>query len=152
MIAIALAHPHVFWLSLGGVLLAAEMLSGSGYLLWSGTAAVITGAAAWLLLPGWEWQGALFAGLTITTAWLWWRWLSGRVKRQPRGGSQLNQRGRQLTGQRFTLNSALVNGRGQLRVGDSCWPVMADSDLPSGTQVEVVGVEGITLRIRAITH
>lgn len=37
MIAMILVHPHLFWLSLGGLLLAAEMLGGNGYLLWSGT-------------------------------------------------------------------------------------------------------------------
>ncbi len=30
MIDMILAHPHLFWLSLGGLLLAAEMLGGSG--------------------------------------------------------------------------------------------------------------------------
>ena len=32
MIALILAHPHIFWLSLGGLLLAAEMLGGNGYM------------------------------------------------------------------------------------------------------------------------
>ena len=32
MIALILAHPHIFWLSLGGLLLAAEMLGGNGSL------------------------------------------------------------------------------------------------------------------------
>ncbi|HCA1984768.1 NfeD family protein, partial [Klebsiella pneumoniae] len=49
MIGMILAHPHLFWLSLGGLLLAAEMLGGSGYLLWSGVAGVVTGALTWLL-------------------------------------------------------------------------------------------------------
>ncbi|HCC10856.1 MAG TPA: NfeD family protein, partial [Atlantibacter hermannii] len=31
MMAFFLMHPHTFWLSLGGLLLAAEMLGGSGY-------------------------------------------------------------------------------------------------------------------------
>ncbi|VEB62414.1 Putative activity regulator of membraneprotease YbbK [Salmonella enterica subsp. enterica] len=31
MIAMILVHPHIFWLSLGGLLLAAEMLGGNGY-------------------------------------------------------------------------------------------------------------------------
>ncbi len=48
MIAMILVHPHIFWLSLGGLLLAAEMLGGNGYLLWSGVAAVITGLTVWL--------------------------------------------------------------------------------------------------------
>ena len=33
MIELIAAHPHAFWLSLGGLLLAAEMLGGNGYLL-----------------------------------------------------------------------------------------------------------------------
>ena len=47
MIALILAHPHIFWLSLGGLLLAAEMLGGNGYLLWSGIAGVVTGLLVW---------------------------------------------------------------------------------------------------------
>lgn len=57
MIAMILVHPHIFWLSLGGLLLAAEMLGGNGYLLWSGVAAVITGLVVWLVPLDWAWQG-----------------------------------------------------------------------------------------------
>jgi membrane protein implicated in regulation of membrane protease activity len=52
----------------------------------------------------------------------------------------------------FTLDSALVNGRGHMRVGDSSWPVIADEDLSAGAKVEVVAVEGITLRIRTLSR
>ncbi|MEW5559006.1 NfeD family protein [Enterobacter asburiae] len=148
MIDALLVHPHIFWLSLGGVLLAAEMLGGNGYLLWSGVAAIVTGLLVWLLPFGWEWQGALFAVLTLLAAWLWWRWLASRVRQQPRADSQLNQRGQQLVGKVFTLDSALSNGRGHMRVGDSSWPVTADDDLPAGSRVEVIAVEGITLKVR----
>ncbi len=49
------ANPHWFWLSLGGLLLAAEMLGASGYLLWSGVSALVVGAIVWLLPQlGWE--------------------------------------------------------------------------------------------------
>ena len=149
MIELIVAHPHAFWLSLGGLLLAAEMLGGNGYLLWSGVAAVITGLVVWLLPVGWEWQGALFAVLTLVAAWLWWRWLNRQVKVQKPADAHLNQRGQQIVGKRFTLDSALVNGRGHMRVGDSSWPVVADVDLSAGTQVEVIAVEGITLRVKA---
>lgn len=148
MIETLLVHPHIFWLSLGGVLLAAEMLGGNGYLLWSGVAAIVTGLLVWLLPFGWEWQGVLFALLTLVAAWLWWRWLTNRVRQQPRADSQLNQRGQQLVGKVFTLETALRNGRGHMRVGDSSWPVLADDDLPAGCRVEVVAVEGITLKVR----
>ena len=146
---ILLTHPHIFWLSLGGILLAAEMLGGNGYLLWSGVAAVVTGLVVWLLPFGWEWQGVMFSLLTMLAAWLWWRWLARREKDQKPADAALNQRGVQLVGRHFTLETDLVNGRGHMRVGDSSWPVSADDDLPAGTQVVVIAVEGITLRVRA---
>ncbi|WP_200779728.1 NfeD family protein [Klebsiella pneumoniae] len=130
MIGMILTHPHLFWLSLGGLLLAAEMLGGSGYLLWSGVAGVVTGALTWLLPLSWEWQGTLFAVLTLLAAWLWSKWLRKRVKTQR------------------PADAPLVNGRGHVRVGDSSWPVIADEDFAAGSKVEVIAVEGITLRIR----
>ncbi|AJZ90530.1 MULTISPECIES: NfeD family protein [Cedecea] len=148
MIDSILAHPHVFWLALGGLLLAAEMLGASGYLLWSGVAAVITGLLVWLLPLGWETQGVCFALLTLVAAFLWWRWLSSRKQQIP--GEVLNQRGQQLVGRRFRLEAALVNGRGHVRVADSSWPVTADEDLPAGCEVVVLAVEGITLKIKAV--
>ncbi|XTZ37401.1 NfeD family protein [Salmonella enterica] len=150
MTTLLLEHSHLAWLILGGLLLAAEMLGGNGYLLWSGVAAVVTGLLTWLLPFSWEWQGVLFALLTMLAAWLWWQWLSRRVRQQNPGEAMLNQRGQQLLGQRFQLDNALVNGRGHMRVGDSTWPVSAADDLPAGTHVEVISIEGITLRIKAV--
>ncbi|TGD60097.1 NfeD family protein, partial [Salmonella enterica subsp. enterica serovar Poona] len=64
--------------------------------------------------------------------------------------SRRNHPGQHRVGRRFMLDAALVNGRGHMRVGDSSWPVCADEDLRAGTHVEVIAVEGITLRIRAV--
>ena len=149
MIAVLFEHAYIFWLSLGGLLLAAEMLGGNGYLLWSGVAAVVTGLLVWLVPFGWELQGVIFAVLTLIAAWLWWLWLSRRVRDQKPADASLNQRGQQLVGRRFILDNTLVNGRGHMRVGDSSWPVSAGSDLPAGSKVEVIAVEGITLHIKA---
>lgn len=150
MIALILAHPHIFWLTLGGLLLAAEMLGSNGYLLWSGVAGIVTGLLTWAIPFSWEWQGTLFAVLTLLAAWLWSKWLRKRMRQQRPADAQLNQRGQQLVGRRFTLDNALENGRGHVRVGDSSWPVIADEDLAAGSKVEVVAVEGITLRVRTI--
>ncbi|ENT2951251.1 NfeD family protein [Klebsiella aerogenes] len=149
MIALILAHPHIFWLTLGGLLLAAEMLGSNGYLLWSGVAGVVTGLLTWAIPFSWEWQGTLFAVLTLLAAWLWSKWLRKRMRQQRPADAQLNQRGQQLVGRRFTLDNALENGRGHVRVGDSSWPVIAGEDLAAGSKVEVVAIEGITLRVRA---
>ena len=116
MIEMIVGHPHIFWLSLGGLLLAAEMLGGNGYLLWSGVAAVITGILVWLLPVDWEWQGVIFAVLTLLAAWFWWKWMAKRVREQKPADSQLNQRGQQLVGRLWsmvvdTCGLATVHGR-----------------------------------------
>ncbi|MTD40793.1 NfeD family protein [Erwinia sp. CPCC 100877] len=147
MAAMLVEHPHVFWLTLGGLLLAAEMLGTGGYLLWSGIAAVIVGILSWLVPLNWEWQGFSFALLTVLSAFGWWRWMATRSRERPANG--INQRGQSMIGQVLVLDEALSNGRGQVRIGDGHWPVIADCDLPAGTRVKVVAIEGITLRIES---
>ncbi|CAK6495344.1 Inner membrane protein YbbJ [Pantoea sp. Nvir] len=139
------AHPHWFWLTLGGLLLAAEMLGTSGYLLWSGIAAVLVGIIEWLTPFSWTAQGTLFAVLTLVCVYLWYRWMRQRERHQQ--PNSLNQRGNQLIGTHLTLEAPLVNGIGHVRLGDSSWRVQAERDLPAGTQVVVTGIEGITLHI-----
>ncbi len=145
MLAEAVSHPYALWLTLGGLLLAAEMLGTGGYLLWSGISAVTVGLLSWILPLPWEWQGATFALLTMVAAFLWFRWIQ-RSNRQ-KAPTTLNQRGSQMVGLHLTLNETLVNGLGHVNIGDSSWRVQADNDLPTGSEVVVVAVEGITLRI-----
>ncbi|WP_311791761.1 MULTISPECIES: NfeD family protein [Pantoea] len=140
-----ITHPHWFWLTLGGLLLAAEMLGTSGYLLWSGIAAVLVGLVEWLAPFSWTAQGTLFALLTLVCVYLWYRWMRHRERHQQ--PNSLNQRGNQLIGTHLTLDAPLINGIGHVKLGDSSWRVQADQDLPAGTQVIVTGVEGITLHI-----
>lgn len=146
MLVEIIAHPHWFWLTLGGLLLAAEMLGTSGYLLWSGLAAVIVGLIEWFVPVSWTAQGSLFAAMTLICVFLWYRWMRHReVRQRP---NALNQRGNQMIGLQLTLDTALHNHTGHVRIGDSSWRVEADQDLPAGTPVVVIGIEGITLRIQ----
>ncbi|WP_174866106.1 NfeD family protein [Pectobacterium polaris] len=149
-IELVMENAHWFWLSLGGLLLAAEMLGASGYSLWSGLSAVLVGLLTWVMPLGWPLQGTIFAILTIVTALLWWYWLRKRTLSRPQ--SMLNQRGQQLVGLRATLTDPVINGFGRVNIGDSSWRVKSEQDLPVGTQVEVVAIDGITLHVRPIEH
>ncbi|UFK38306.1 NfeD family protein [Pectobacterium parvum] len=149
-IELVMENAHWFWLSLGGLLLAAEMLGASGYSLWSGLSAVLVGLLTGVMPMGWPWQGTIFAILTIVTALLWWYWLRKRTLSRPQ--SMLNQRGQQLVGLRATLTDPVINGFGRVNIGDSSWRVKSEQDLPVGTQVEVIAIDGITLYVRPIEH
>ena len=52
-----------------------------------------------------------------------------------------------MIGQRYELVEAIVNGRGKVRVGDGQW-LVTGTDLPLGSTVEVVAVDGNTLQVR----
>lgn len=142
-------NAHWVWLSLGGLLLAAEMLGAIGYLLWSGLSAVIIGLLTWVLPLPWAWQGTLFAVLTIIIALLWWYWLRSRSRRIA-DATLLNQRSRQLIGVRATVTEVDEDGIGRARIGDSTWRIKTDEVLPVGTTVEVIAVDGITLHVRTL--
>ncbi|QCR36842.1 NfeD family protein [Nissabacter sp. SGAir0207] len=141
-------HPQGIWLTLGGLLLAAEMLGAGGYLLWSGVAAMLTGLLLWLLPLGWQVQLLAFALLTLLTAGGWWLWL----KRRPGtpAARRLNRRGEQLIGTRATLRAPLHNGYGRLEIGDSSWRIHSDAPLQAGDEVEVIAIDGITLEVRPL--
>ena len=53
-----------------------------------------------------------------------------------------------MSGEIFHLTEPIVDGRGRMKVADTMWRV-AGPDLPAGTKVRVVAVEGTVLRVAA---
>lgn len=134
------------WLGIALILLIAEVLVSGGFLLWIGISAAVVGILVWIFpheIP-WGVQMLLFGMGALISSALWWAYL----KRNPSKTDepQLNLRNEQYIGRTFTLSEAIVNGRGKIRSGDSWWIVMG-SDLPVGTKVKVIGVEGIILKV-----
>jgi membrane protein implicated in regulation of membrane protease activity len=136
------------WWILGLVLAVVEIVAPGAFFLWLGIAAGATGLVL-LVLPGlgWEWQGAIFAVLAVVAV------IAGRavVRRQrpPRTVSQLNRRGEQYLGRVFTVDQAIVNGRGSIRVDDTVWRAEG-ADTPAGSAVRVTGVDGTVLRVEPV--
>lgn len=130
------------WLAIGLLLLIVEMVLPTGFvLLWVGVSALIVGALAWVLPAlGWQFEFALFGVLSIVSILVY-----RRFRRPPPETDQptLNRRGASYVGRQFTLVEPIVNGVGRLRVDDSQWRITG-TDVPAGTQVRVVAVDGIT--------
>ncbi|MFP1455875.1 NfeD family protein [Escherichia coli] len=55
-------------------------------------------------------------------------------------------------GKEFTLSDDIVNGKGQLLIGDTFWPVetLHNENYPAGTRVIVTDMQGITLKVMTI--
>lgn len=134
------------WLGLGTVLLILEVFGAGGYLLWIGVAAASVGVISYLLPVPWPLQFLLFAVLSVLTAVYWWQRQRSSAKKSDQPG--LNMRGQELIGRTFVVQSAIVGGRGKIKVNDGVWMVIGP-DLPVGSQVRVISQNGAVLKVEA---
>lgn len=137
------------WMVLGLVLLGAEVLVPGFFLIWIGIAAIIVGALSLALWDAafWTWQVQVlvFLGLALVSAFV------GRALMKRSGVSDqplLNKRGEQLVGKVATLDEAIVNGRGRIRIDDTVWRV-SGPDLDAGTRVRVARLTDSELVVEA---
>ncbi len=139
---------HYLWWILALLLIAGELLLPGYFLLWIGLAAAAMGVVLWALPSlGVLVQAVLFALLALAACVLYARLLRPKLERRVPGSEQLNRRAEQMIGQRYELVEPIVNGRGKARVGDGQW-LVSGPDLPLGATVEVVAVDGTTLKVR----
>jgi hypothetical protein len=133
------------WWIAGIVLLGIEIFAPGFWFLWMAVAAGIVGAILFFM-PDLSWQGQMlfFAVLSVVSL-IGWR---AYQRRHPTVSDQpnLNRRGAQYVGRVFTLDEAIVNGTGKIRVDDTTWKV-AGADRPLGAKVRVTGVAGTVLTV-----
>lgn len=139
--------PYYVWLVAGLALCALETVVPGAFLIWIGLAGLFVGVIEFLLPAGFGAQALEFAALTLGLV-LIGRKVYGSLAA---GGDQLPlSRAHALIGRAFPLETAIVNGFGSIRVGDSVWRVAGD-DMPAGAQVRVAGLgEGAAIRVERV--
>lgn len=136
------------WLVFGAALLVVELgFAGTVFLLWLSAAAIITGVAM-IVAPAlsWQLQVLVFSIAAVLTLLVTRAWLKRRPIQTDRPA--LNRRGTAYIGRQFTLKHPIENGAGELIVDDTLWRI-AGPDLPAGSVVEILDVEGTRLRVAA---
>jgi len=138
---------HYGWWLLALVLTGAELLAPGYFMIWIGAAAAAVGLIL-MVLPELSFlaQSVLFVLLALVCCYVYWHFVrraAGERSDQP----LLNRRAEQYIGRRFVLETAIVNGHGKARVGDSLW-LVEGPDLPAGTPIEVVAADGSTLKVQ----
>jgi membrane protein implicated in regulation of membrane protease activity len=131
------------------LLLVLEVLAPGVFMLWLGLAAMLVGAISIFLDWSWQAQFIAFAVFSVAAIPLWRR-LSmqvGTITDEP----FLNRRAEALVGRIFTLEKPIVDGSGTMPIGDTVWRVTG-ADVPAGSRVKVVGVDGTALRVERITN
>lgn len=144
---LAALEQHWFWLSIGLVLGAIEMLAPGFFLMWLGLAAIIVGVLTWLLPISLPLQVALFAILSVLTVYAGKRFFSNNPIEST--DPKLNDRGARLTGEVVTVVEAISSGRGRVKVGDTEWNARGEN-AKVGAQVRVTGADGAVLLVEAV--
>jgi membrane protein implicated in regulation of membrane protease activity len=134
-----------YWAVLGAVLGVIEIAVPAMVCIWLAAAALGVTVIAWRY-PGlaWEHQSLIFAALAVASVVLG-RTAFGHPGASDRG-KHLNRRAESYIGRTFTLDGAIIDGRGRLRVDDTVW-LVAGPDLPAGTRVRVTGSDNTLLRV-----
>lgn len=136
-------HGLWVWTGLAAGLLAVEILTGSGWLLWAAAAAAAVGVLGLAIDLTPTTALLAFAVLTIVSTLLARRYFPRSLE----AGDNLNDNVGRLLGQR----GAMVSG-GRVAIDGKEWPAVPDGEsaLKTGTPVEVVSIEGSRLTVRAI--
>jgi membrane protein implicated in regulation of membrane protease activity len=135
------------WWILAGVFLIVELLAPGVFFMWLGAAAAAVGLIELIYDLPWQMEIAIFAVLSVVFVVVGRPWVLNRQhveSDQP----HLNKRINQYVGQRHVLASAIVNGRGQIRIDDTTWDVIGP-DLEKDAWVKVTGVDGLKLQVEA---
>jgi hypothetical protein len=138
------------WCAIGLILLAAEMATGTFYVLWFGVAALIMTLISWLM-PALDisLQLVLFAALSVGSIFIWRTYYKKNETHTRIGQSQGEEIGRM--GIVTEAISASQNGRIQFAqglMGSREWTAIANENIAIGTQAVVVAVEGNALRVK----
>ncbi|HEY5105841.1 MAG TPA: NfeD family protein [Caulobacteraceae bacterium] len=141
------ANPFWVWLAIGAAFLAAELATGSGWLLWpAGSAAIVAFTALAIRLGGLG-ELALFAAATIVTTYVGRRFMPSA----PSGGLDINDAQSRLVGRQAEAAAAFAAGLGRVFVDGKEWAAELDGPGPvaAGAKLEVVAVlGGARLKVR----
>jgi len=136
--------PGWWWLIGGLLLLMAELVAPGVFLLFIGAAAMVTGAFVLQFDLGIGPALILFAIYTALAVAIGRKVYGNRNVDSP--DPLLNDRSARLIGRSVTVVTAVDEGSGRVRVGDSEWSARGGPAQP-GELVRVVAVEGNCLRV-----
>jgi membrane protein implicated in regulation of membrane protease activity len=141
------SHPFWAWIAVAAAVLAVEIATGSGWLLWpaasAGAVALLAGFAGLDPAPAL----GVFAGLTIVTTFLARRYLPRSLGA---AGHDINDNVARLVGHHGRAVAAFEGQHGRVFIDGKEWAAeLADgAELAAGARVEVVGVQGARLQVR----
>ena len=142
-----LSHPFWVWIAFAAAILAVEVATGSGWLLWPAAAAAVVAVLAEFTPISAPLALVVFALLTIVSTLLARRYLPRSVTAH---GHDINDQVNRLVGHHGVAVAAFAGRVGRVFIDGKEWAAELDEGdaLEAGSRVEVVAVAGARLRVR----
>ena len=135
---------HWWWLGAGALLGILEILLPGIFLIWVAIAAWVTALIVAFIPLTLAWQLVVFVALAFVTVFVGRQYYARNPVESD--DPNLNARASRLIGQIVTVDSAIENGKGRVRVGDGVWNARGP-DAPAGASVRIVAAEGTCLTV-----
>jgi membrane protein implicated in regulation of membrane protease activity len=140
-------QPFWFWAALAAALLAIEVVTGSGWLLWASASAGATAVATAVFDVSFPGALLVFALLTLFSTLLARRYLPRPLNGE---GADINDNVARLVGHRGSVVQTFAGRSGRVFIDGKEWAAELDEGeaLEAGVAVEVTGVAGARLKVR----
>ncbi len=138
---------HWWWIGAGALLGILEILLPGIFLVWIAIAAWITALLVAFVPLSLAWQLVIFVLLAFVTVYIGRQYYARNPVES--ADPNLNVRASRLIGQTVTVESAIENGRGRVRVGDGVWNATGP-DAPSGAKVRITAADGTLLTVEPV--
>ena len=148
LLSMAANHPFWAWAALAAALLGTEAIPGSGWLLWPATCAAVMAVLSMVFKFDAVQAVGLFAVLTLASTYLGRRFIPQLAGHDDR---DINDATGRLIGHHGKTVGAFSGRAGRVFIDGKEWAATSDTelDLPAGTAVEVTGLEGAHLKVKA---
>lgn len=137
------------WLAIAVLLLIAEVLGTSGFLLGAAVAAFVMTALVFLV-PGMGigMQIFIYAVISVIATVIYFKFFRAT---QPPNEDELPSRAEAMLGRRFKLEESISAGNEtRIQIGDSMWVISSLSDIAEGVEVEVVDCDSMRLQVATL--
>lgn len=136
------------WLILGAILLIVEVASFTLLFFWLAIAAFIMAGISYVMPDlTLTTQLFIFAAVALLSVIVWHK--AFKKTQDTMGDARMNNRAERYIGQTATLIEPIENGQGKIKIEDSLWKVRCNDKLAAGTQVEIIGADGVLLDVKA---
>lgn len=142
-------HNPWHWAVVGLLLILLEFITPGVYVCWIGLGALLT-AISVFIWPNLSVSGELlvFSVFSVIAMIAGIRVYRALFKVKPlANGEHINQGAEQFIGQTYVVCDGIKDGQGKIKIGDSVWIAVCDTDIPKGTKVKVVKVNGTVLQV-----